>query len=436
MLAQQGMRAYPAQRRLAPPALAQAPDEARFLALAAKIFAALIILRAVLTDPLLNGFINYSGEGGSLIEKIHPATYGMLILLFVTLTRVRIVLNRVEARLILPLFLFIGLIFGLVILLQIMGRSVSVGYLIETYIAGCLIAFFMFAFQPEQRRMIGNAILIYIVVNAMLAILEKVAGQRLLPYPYAEISFRPTALTSHPLVIGLINSGAVVFILATRWRAAIKGAALLIVIMGTFAAGARTGAILSTLAVIAALTLTEMPGRSASERATWRAILFGSILIAGPILLVIADQAGFLERFYGGYIDENAHARIDVYQVFDWVSWGDILIGRDIIEIKKMVMDRLNILVESSVVVFVFQFGLFGALAFAGMLLWSLLRLAARADPRAYIAVLAFLMVAMSNDSLSGKHWYITMMFLLLIAFRDDRPDVFGRLVRRHWGTA
>lgn len=429
-------RAAPAVRGPAPQVLAHAPDEARFLALAARIFAGLIILRAVLTDPLLNGIINYSGDGGSLIEKIHPATYGLIILLFVTLTRVRIVLNKVEMRLILPLFLFIGLIFGLVILMQVMGRSVSVGYLIETYIAGCLIAFFMFAFRPEQRRMIGTAILFYIVINALLAILEKVAGQRLLPYPYAEISFRPTALTSHPLVIGLINAGAVVFILATRWRAWSKGLALVIVVMGTFAAGARTGAILSALAVIAGLALTEMPGRSAAERARWRAILFGSILAAGPILLVIADQAGFLERFYGGYIDENAHARIDVYQVFDWVSWGDIVLGRDILEIKKMVFDRLNILVESSVVVFVFQFGLFGALAFAGMLLWSLLRLAAGADPRAYIGVFSFLMAAMSNDSLSGKHWYITMMFLLLIAFRDDRPDVFGRFLRRPWGAA
>lgn len=419
-----------------PAVLVQSRDEARFVNRAAIVFAGLIVLRAVLTDPLLNSVINYSGEGGTLIEKIHPATYGMLILLVVTLTRVRIVLTRVEVRLIRPLFIFIGVIALLVVMMQVLGRSVSIGYLLETYIAGFLIAFFMFVFPLEKRRMIGTTILAYILVNAVLAILEKVAGQRLLPYPYLELSFRPTALTSHPLVIGLINSGAVVFVLATRWRPALKGLALMIIIMGTFAAGARTGAIIASLASLAALSLTEMPGRSAAERLRWRAILFGSLLFAAPLLLIVADQAGFLERFYGGYIDENAQARIDVYKVFDWVSWGDILIGRDIVEVKKMVMDRLGILVESSVVVFVFQFGLFGALAFAGMLLWSLLRLAAGADPRAYIAVLAFLAVAMSNDSLSGKHWYITMMLVLMIAFRNDSPDAFGRFPRRHWGQA
>jgi len=419
-----------------PAVLVQSRDEARFVNRAAIVFAGLIVLRAVLTDPLLNSVINYSGEGGTLIEKIHPATYGMLILLVVTLTRVRIVLTRVEVRLIRPLFIFIGVIALLVVMMQVLGRSVSIGYLLETYIAGFLIAFFMFVFPLEKRRMIGTTILAYILVNAVLAILEKVAGQRLLPYPYLELSFRPTALTSHPLVIGLINSGAVVFVLATRWRPALKGLALMIIIMGTFAAGARTGAIIASLASLAALSLTEMPGRSAAERLRWRAILFGSLLFAAPLLLIVADQAGFLERFYGGYIDENAQARIDVYKVFDWVSWGDILIGRDIVEVKKMVMDRLGILVESSVVVFVFQFGLFGALAFAGMLLWSLLRLAAGADPRAYIAVLAFLAVAMSNDSLSGKHWYITMMLVLMIAFRNDSPDAFGRFPHRHWGQA
>mgnify|MGYP001308275319 CR=1 FL=1 len=410
--------------------------DAAFLNGAAWLFAALILLRLVVSDPLLNQFYPYSDEGGMVLMKIHPATYAMLALLAAMLLRLPFHLNAMEVRLVTPMFLMIGVIIVLVGFLTAIGRSVSIGYLLETYIAGCLIAFMLFLFPLPLRRLIGNAILVYVVANAALAIVEKVLGQRLYPYPYVEISFRPTALTSHPLVIGLINAGAVVFILATRWRGWIKGVCLGLVVMGTFAAGARTGAIFATVAAVAALAMTPMPGRSPAERARAKAILFGAMALAGPVLLAVAGSAGFLERFEGGYIDENAQARIDVYQVFEWASWPELLFGSDIVAIKKLVFDRLGILVESSVVVFVFQFGLFGALLFAGTLLYMLLRLAAGADRRAYIAVLAFLAVAMSNDALSGKHCYVLMMMLLMIAFRADPPDAFGRFRPRPWGAA
>lgn len=410
-------------------------DDLAFMRIAAYAFAGLMFLRLVLSDPLLNQFYPYSDEGGNVAMKIHPATYGMLGLLFALLTRMRFRLTALDVKLIKPMFAMIGVIVLLVAFTIAIGRSVSIGYLLETYIAGCLIAFMMFLFPPEQRRLIGHTVMTYIVLNATIAIFEKIAGARILPYPYAEISFRPTALTSHPLAIGLINAGTVVFVLATRWPAWVKAAAMLTVVLGTFAAGARTGAIFASLATLMALAITAMPGRSADSRARLKLILFFAVLLVGAAMLAAAGSAGFLERFEGGYIDENAHARIDVYKVFDWVGWNEIFFGSDIVAIKKLVFDRLGILVESSVVVLVFQFGLFGAIAFAGTLVYMMLRLAAGADPRAYIGIATFFATAMSNDALSGKHCYILMMMVLLIAFRTDVADARGRFVARPWGA-
>ena len=407
-----------------------------FLDGAALVFALLLFLRLAISDPILNQFYPYSDEGGIIPMKIHPATYGMLGLLVLMLLRLKFSLNAMEVRLVKPMFAMIGVILALVFVMAAVGRSVSIGYLLETYIAACLIAFMMFLFPVEKRRMIGDVILVYIAINAVIAIVEKVLGVRLYPYPFVELSFRPTALTSHPLNIGLINTGAIVFFLATRWPVWLKGLCIGLVVMGTFAAGARTGMIFASLAAFAGLVVSRMPGRDIEERARWKSIMLLSMLLAVPVLLVIAGSAGFLERFEGGYIDENAQARIDVYQVFDWVSWGDILFGRDVLEIRDMVMDRLGILVETSVIIFVFQFGLFGALLFTGTLIYMLLRLAAGADRRAYIAVGAFMIVALSNPTLSGKHCYILMMLLLLIAYRNDAPDAYGRFRPRSWGTA
>ncbi len=398
------------------------------------VFTLFLLVRLVLTDPVMNGFINYSDEGGSLIEKIHPATYGIIGLLVLTLFRVQVTLSIAEFRLIKTMLGLIGVIFGLTIFLTMIGRSVSMGYLLETYIGACLAAILLVLLPQEKRQMIGEVLVVFVMVNALLAIAEKAAGARLLPYPYEELSFRPTALTSHPLSIGLLHAGTVVFVLATRWRALFKAGAIGLIVLGTFAAGARTGSIFTGAAAIIALMVTTMPGASAESRFRLKALLLGSLLLIGPLLLLGANEAGFLERFHGGYFDENAQARVDVYQVFDWVTTNEILFGSDLLAIKKMVFERLGILVESSVVVFVFQFGLFGAVLFMAAIFWVFYRLAAAGDRRAFIGSVAFLAVALSNDAMSGKHPILMVMFLMLIAFRRGGVDAFGRPISLKWG--
>lgn len=408
-------------------------DDSGFLSVVTYLFAILVVLRLSLSDPLMNLFINYSGEGGFILEKIHPCTQGIILLMLLTLFRVKITLTPSEVVLVRQMAVLIAVIFGLVILIQITGRSIALGYLLETYIGACMGSFLLFALPVENRRVIGNAIVLYIVVNSLIAIAEKAVSVRILPYPFNEASFRPTALTSHPLAIGLINAGGAVFVLATRWRASVKAGALLVVVLGAAASGARTGMIFTAVSVVAALMITEVGGSSPESRFRLRALLFGSILFGGAVMIGLAAAAGFLERFEGGYIDENASARIDVYQVFEWVSWNEILFGADLIAIKAMVFERLKLLIESSVVIFVFQFGLFGAILFAGTILWTVWKLASASDWRGVIGAATFTAVAMSNDTLSGKHYHFATMFLLFLAFRTNAYDYLGPRVRPKW---
>lgn len=402
-------------------------DNSRFLAGVAYLFAVLVFLRLMISDPLMNMVVNYSGEGGSIVEKIHPCTQGMIFLLILTLLKCRVAFTQIEARIIRQLVIFMAVIVALVMVVQIAGRSIAMGYLLETYIGGCLACILMYALPVEKRRIIGDVIVFYIVINSAVSILEKAGSFRFYPYPYNEATFRPTAFTSHPLAIGLFNAGATVFILATRWPAWIKAGCLLVAVMGAFASGARTGAIFTAVSVVGALAMTRMPGASGESRLRLRVLLFGTVLFGGAILIALAGAAGFLERFEGGYVDENAQARIDVYKVFEWVSWSDILFGADLLVIKAMVMERLKLLIESSVVIFVFQFGLFGAVLFTGTVLWTFWRLAQATDWRALVGVATFFATAMSNDTLSGKHFHMTTMMLLLIAFRSNAGDASAR---------
>lgn len=414
-------------------AIAGNPDDSHFLAGVSYVFAALVFLRLMISDPLMNLVVNYSGDGGSIIEKIHPCTQGMILLLLLTLLKVRVTFTRAEVVVVRQMFILMGVIVALVILVQMAGRSIAMGYLLETYIGGCLAGLLLYALPDDRRRLIGNTIVFYIVLNSAVAIVEKAGAFRFYPYPFNEATFRPTAFTSHPLAIGLYNAGATVFILATRWSAPVKAGALLITIMGAFASGARTGAIFTVISVVLALAITRMPGATGEGRLRLRVLLFGTMLFGGALLIALAASAGFLERFEGGYVDENAQARIDVYKVFEWVSWNDILFGADLLVIKAMVMERLKLLIESSVVIFVFQFGLFGALLFTGTVLWTFWRLVQLTDWRAAVATAAFFGTAMSNDTLSGKHFHMTVMILLLIAFRSNLDDGSGRNRHVSW---
>lgn len=431
----------PSHRHALPPqalAMEVAPvsgevDNSLFISVVAYIFAVLVVLRLLLTDNVLNMFINYSGEGGFILEKIHPATQAMLLLLVVTLAKVKIALTPSEALIARQLLILLAMIAAMVMLVQVLGRSISLGYLIDTYFGACVASFMMFAFPLEKRRMIGHVLVGFIIANSLVSIGEKVTGMRVMPYPYSEAVFRPTALTNHPLAVGLFSAGGAAFVLATRWAGWIKAIALITIVIGTAASGARTGLIFTLASVVGALILTDVGGRSGEERFGRRFLMFGGMVFGGVLLGSLAMAAGFLERFQGGYIDENASARIDVYQVFEWVSWNEILFGADLLEIKAMVMERLKLLIESSVVIFVFQFGLFGAIALSGTIFWTVWRIASASDWRGVIAAAAFSAVAMSNDTLSGKHFHFAVLFLCVLAFRTNAYDYLGPRVRPRW---
>ena len=106
-------------------------------------------------------------------------------------------------------------------------------------------------------------------------------------------------------------------------------------------------------------------------------LVLGTCLCA-PALLGFLLSFGLLERFQDGLLDESAMARVNVYGLFDLVSWNDILFGTDIGMIRNLALQHFDLqFIESAIVMLVFQLGLFGTIAFLGFLaqlIWVLLR--------------------------------------------------------------
>jgi hypothetical protein len=141
----------------------------------------------------------------------------------------------------------------------------------------------------------------------------------------------------------------------------------------------------------------------------------GIVGLIGTIGAMVA--MGALSRLEGGLVDQSSQARVDVYRVFEFMSWRELLFGTDLTRIQRLARDIFNLpFIESSPVVFTVQFGLFGAILFA-LLLGNLYRALLRG--RSTIVVLGTLMyfgLALTNNQLSVKSADMLMLGLLIMA--------------------
>jgi hypothetical protein len=133
----------------------------------------------------------------------------------------------------------------------------------------------------------------------------------------------------------------------------------MIMLLGAFASGARVASIVAAASALSAIALHDWPSTSPQARFRMKAILLLAAALAIPAALIVLASLGLFERFQNGLIDESALARVNIYRLFELVSWKEILFGTDIGNIRRLALYHFDLeFIESSLVMFVFQFGL------------------------------------------------------------------------------
>src|SRR3954462_6892968 len=95
------------------------------------------------------------------------------------------------------------------------------------------------------------------------------------------------------------------------------------------------------------------------------------------------------------------------------------LFGGDIAAIRKIAFERFDLqFIESPLIIFMFQFGLFGTVAFLAVLAIVFRRLLAGAAWPVVLGAVTFLGVALGNNTLSSKTSSILLVFMLIEASR------------------
>jgi len=377
-----------------------------------------ILLRFLLNANVLDLVIKYSADGGNIVEKIHPSSYGLVLFLAIVLFSVRIELSDWDVRAFRALVAFLAVIGLLVAYLLSMGRSGSAGYLIDSYVMACIVGVLLLAFPRDWRASVGTTLIAFIALSACVAIVEFVLRQRLLPYWATETSFRPTGLTEHPLMLGLFCATAISFVPLTRWRSATKLGVTLILLLGAFAAGARLAALAAVGSAVVVLMLAEWPPGAPARRLKLKLLSLLGVAVAVPLGLATLVQLGLVDRFQSGLFDESAMARVNIYGLFSLVSWDEILFGADIARIRWLASEYFDLdYIESSIVMFVFQFGLFGTIVFLLALARTFVVLLSGAGRYVVLGTCVFFLVASSNNALSSKTPIVMMIVMLAVAF-------------------
>lgn len=422
-------RPFPFRRRTAQTrSLSPAADKINPLLFLA--FAISVIVRFSIPENLLNTFEHYSSNdtfsaGGSIFEKIHPGSYGILLVAILMTPRILALWTKDRNGILTSMVAFAAAIFSVIVITIFTGQTASIGYLIDSTFVACAASATALCFSSYQRRILGTALLGIILVSSVMAIAEFFLKTHFLPrtlYTVDDlVSMRASGLFNHPLMLGLANVVAIPILFLTNWTRLTKAAALIVLIFGIFAAGARAATIVAILAICAELIFANASRSGLRNIIAERIMLIIGILVLAPIVWFIASSLGLTERLQQeGLVDDSTLTRLVIFQVFSLLNWNELIWGIGNFTLFKLSVFGLNIgSVENSLIVYIFQFGIIGASLLIGGLLYALFILGRHTPLELKIAIFAFLVVAFANNTLSSKSPALLLIFMVAIAFRE-----------------
>ncbi len=382
------------------------------------IVVALFVARLGINQIMLNLVMNYSLDGGNIVEKFHPSFYGLIAVTGFALLAFRAELDPWETSVLRRTLVFSACCIAMLVFAGLRGNGGSAGFLVDNYVMAGF-ATLLFLFPPEMRQGAGKALLVVLIASAGLAIVEFALKTRLLPFSESEAAFRPTGLSSHPLTLGLWCAVAIPLTAATDWSRAVKTGLCAFFYLALAASGARTallgGSVCMLLLAIAAIRPNPVPQR----RLERRMIVALAAAVAVPLVAAMLYAAGALQRFQGGIVDKNAAARVVIYQVFDGLPLSDILFGFGMPAVTRFAVEKLHLVaVESAVVVFVAIFGAVWSVIFVLVFAWASWGLLRGASAATFLAMALFIFIGASSNGLATREPPMLAMWVFILAFR------------------
>jgi hypothetical protein len=394
-----------------------------------------LLFAFLLPTPLLNQMTGYADPGGMPLFKFHFYTYTLLLALLLVTLAVGLVRFVSEQAIEHPGVLQFALVIVLCAAITILRQGMSgVANMANTMFAAPLAVMLAFYLDEERRERLTALIIGFVTVNAAIAVCERVAGVNLFVFPEmggAEY-FRATALMGHPLENAFITSSVMFLVPAMPWSTLRKFGVLAIMLAGILAFGARSS-------FAATLVLGSVAFLFFAARALLRGKMRVSNLAAAPWIGLLALGAGTALTFGTSLgerivqlakIDASAQARIDVFKLFDYLSPSDLIYGVDFAEINFLLKTYKDVaVIENCWIGLLLMLGAILFAVFAVSLLVFLRSLARGRGALAFFAVVNFLLVASTSNSIRTQTASLLIFAVALIGIPSRRQIAPARSV-------
>lgn len=370
----------------------------------------------------------YTSEGGSMVEKIHPANY-LIYAAFVSVTISNLMQRRAST------FwrdddwsIFAG---GMGICALYTCASSGSGNLIallDTFIPAGLAAVILSNATSSTRDILRRAIAFALLLNACLALAESATGARLVPIPEPlvnnEREFRPTALYDHPLTGAATTAIGLYLVPAVKQHPIAATIYIGLLASGMLAFGGRIAILVIGALILVVYTRVILKQLLADRQLSLRVL---TSLLAGCLALtcggaLLADGIGTRLREHA-YWDASAQVRIDQFHVLDYLTWPQLLFGcrrADLLSIYEPL--RLSYGVGVLENFWLLMFVCLGALCFPAFLLgmFGLLRfLWRRTTSAGRLMIVATMLIASASNSLGRKSTLLVTVTACALCCRE-----------------
>ncbi|MDD1792969.1 VpsF family polysaccharide biosynthesis protein [Enterovibrio sp. ZSDZ42] len=366
--------------------------------------------------------IQYVSEGGTPLLKIH--IYSYIILLTIGLFTLKegmkeqlFYLNTLAKP-----WLFSVTMVSFVILYGLFRYGTSgMAYIIDTFLTPLLFLLLLSRLNTEECQRLLSLIAGLLLFNSTLAVFEFITRSHLVDVEFSSFSyFRSTALLTHPLNNAFITAGLTLLLFNKTCIPIVIYLAMILLAMFAFGGRAAIGVLLlsSSIACVPYVFRFFTQGIKISKQrlAAMLCLFYFSSIFVGIALI----ESGISERIMSKlHIDGSASARFTVFYLLDQLSpsewfWGASNNLQSAIELYLGIS-----VIENFIIAWIYKFGLIGTLPLLSMLLITLFSLAIKARGLAFLSILTFLIVSISNNSLSTKTPALLFMFsALYLCFR------------------
>ncbi len=413
-------------QRVRPHNLAYAQQVSPRQDLAGAIALAAVVLLLTVSDHLLTWVgHHYTMPGGNVLEKLHPATYFIylaFLVLAVPVNPARYITAMAGAH---PAMVVHAAAMVLIMAYCTWRFGISgAAFINESLMMPAVMAMALYGLPHTWRRRIFLVAIALVMLDAAIGLVEYAVKARLIPYfisgkPHEEPIFRSTSILGHPLK----NAAVLAMFLCTfavikhHLALAIVGSAL--VTLSLLAFGSRTAFVLcAAVGGISALVLSFRAFRSEN-------FSYGKVLGMCMLLLAVPLAAGVLYAIFGAesriaqtlFWDASAESRLLAFRVFERVTPAEIVfgIGPDGIDRVLTHLKQFTTLtdIENAWILLLLNFGLICWLMFVVSFGWMIAAMLRGAPLPVTAAVLVFMVMASSNNSLAVKD---SSLVLLVVA--------------------